>query len=85
MDYGKGKEEQRDAEPSTEDLFRYLDSQIPWPVSEEGLRYERCVFALMSFGSSYNDATLSMGSAWAVCIPTSKSASALLFKLVEAC
>ena len=64
MDYGKGKEEQRDAEPSTEDLFRYLDSQIPWLVSEEGLQYERCVFALMSFGSLCNDATLSMGSAW---------------------
>ena len=42
MDYGKGKEEQN-AKPSTEDLFRYLESQIPWLVSEEGLRYEVCV------------------------------------------
>ena len=42
MDYGKGKEEQH-AKPSTEDLFRYLESQIPWLVSEEGLRYEVCV------------------------------------------
>ena len=40
------------------------------------------MFALLSFGSSYNNATLSMGSAWAVCIPTSKSPS---FKSDEAC
>ena len=43
MDYGKGKEDQH-AKPSTEDLFRYLESQIPWLVSEEGLRYEVCAF-----------------------------------------
>lgn len=45
MDYGKGKEDQH-AKPSTEDLFRYLESQIPWLVSEEGLRYEVCVHIL---------------------------------------
>ena len=44
MDYGRGKEEKL-AKPSTEDLFRYLESQISWLVSEEGLRYEVCVFA----------------------------------------
>ena len=51
MDYGSGKEEKL-AKPSTEDLFRYLESQIScnfmqisWLVSEEGLRYEVCVFA----------------------------------------
>jgi hypothetical protein len=44
-DYGKGKEDQ-DAKPSAEDLFRYLESQIPWLVSEEGLQYEVCVCIL---------------------------------------
>ena len=29
MDYGRGEEGQH-AKPSTEDLFRYLESQIPW-------------------------------------------------------
>ena len=38
-DYGKGKED-RYAKPSTEDLFRYLEGQIPWLVSEDGLQYE---------------------------------------------
>lgn len=42
VDYGKGKEDQY-AKPSTEDLFRYLESQIPWLVSEDGLQYEVCV------------------------------------------
>ena len=41
-DHGKGKEDQH-ANPSTEDLFRYLEQQIPWLVSEEGLQYEVCV------------------------------------------
>ena len=42
MDYGKGKDDHL-VKPSTEDLFRYLESQIPWLVSEEGLRYEVCL------------------------------------------
>ena len=45
MDYGKGKENQH-AKPSTEDLFRYLESQIPWLGSGEGLRYEVCACVL---------------------------------------
>ena len=36
MDYGNGKEEQN-AKSSMEDLFRYLESQIPRLDSEEGL------------------------------------------------
>ena len=46
IDYGKGKEkgkEKQQAKPSTEDLFRYLESQVPWLVSEEGLQYEVCM------------------------------------------
>lgn len=47
-DYGKGKEDQQ-AKPSTEDLFHYLESQIPWLVSEDGLQYEVCVHSACVF------------------------------------
>lgn len=38
-DYGRGKEGDV-AKPTTEELFRYLEGQVPWLVSEDGLRYE---------------------------------------------
>ena len=44
-DCGEGKEDQY-AKPSAEDLFRYLESQISWLASEEGLKYEVCAFLL---------------------------------------
>jgi hypothetical protein len=39
QDYRKGKEGDA-AKPTTEELFRYLEGQVPWLVSEEGLKYE---------------------------------------------
>lgn len=38
-DFGKGRDGD-DANPTTEDLFRYLEGQIPWLASEDGLHYE---------------------------------------------
>jgi hypothetical protein len=38
-DYGKAKEGDA-AKPTTHDFFRFLESQVPWLVSEEGLEYE---------------------------------------------
>ncbi|KDR83882.1 hypothetical protein GALMADRAFT_54422 [Galerina marginata CBS 339.88] len=38
-DMGKGKEG-KDVNPATEELFRYLEGQIPWLLSENGLQYE---------------------------------------------
>lgn len=39
QDYGKRKEGDA-SKPTTEELFRYLEDQVPWLVSEEGLKYE---------------------------------------------
>jgi len=39
QDYGNGKEGDA-SKPTTEELFRYLEDQVPWLVSEEGLEYE---------------------------------------------
>lgn len=39
QDHGKGKEGES-AKPTTEELFRFLEAQVPWLVSEEGLKYE---------------------------------------------
>ena len=38
-DYRKGKEGDL-VNPTTEELFRYLEGQMPWLTSEEGLKYE---------------------------------------------
>lgn len=38
-DFGKGRDGD-DANPTTDDLFRYLEGQIPWLASEDGLHYE---------------------------------------------
>lgn len=38
-DFGKGKEASESA-PTTEELFRYLEGQIPWLLSEDGLVFE---------------------------------------------
>ena len=38
-DLGKG-EEKSNPKPTTEELFRYLESQIPWLITDEGLKYE---------------------------------------------
>jgi len=38
-DYGRGTEGD-DSKPTTEELFRYLEGQVPWLVSEDGLEYE---------------------------------------------
>jgi hypothetical protein len=38
-DLGKGKEG-NDSKPATEEVFRYLEGQIPWLVTDEGLEYE---------------------------------------------
>ncbi|KAF8812316.1 hypothetical protein BYT27DRAFT_7087553 [Phlegmacium glaucopus] len=52
-DYGKGKDDQN-AKPSTEDLFRYLESQIPWLVSEDGLHYEQKLWDTLSTCPLFN-------------------------------
>jgi hypothetical protein len=38
-DFSKDKEGSL-ANPTTEELFQYLEGQIPWLASEDGLRYE---------------------------------------------
>lgn len=38
-DFNIGKEGDL-AKPTTEELFQYLEGQIPWLVSEDGLKYE---------------------------------------------
>jgi len=40
-DFGKGKES-TDSKPTTEDLFRYLEGQLPWLLTEEGYQFEVC-------------------------------------------
>lgn len=52
-DYGKGKEDQH-AKPSTEDLFRYLESQIPWLASEDGLQSEQKLWDTLSTCPLFN-------------------------------
>ena len=42
-DIGKGKE-RNDSKPTTEKVFRYLEGQIPWLVTDEGLEYEASEF-----------------------------------------
>jgi hypothetical protein len=39
QDYAKGREGDA-SKPTTEGLFQYLEGQVPWLVSEEGLKYE---------------------------------------------
>jgi hypothetical protein len=38
-DFGKGREGDA-AKPTTHEFFQFLESQVPWLVSEEGLEYE---------------------------------------------
>lgn len=45
--FGKGKDIEL-AQPTTEDLFQYLEGQVPWLVSEEGLKYERKLWETLS-------------------------------------
>jgi len=42
-DLGKGKE-RNGSKPTTEEIFRYLEGQIPWLVTDEGLEYEASRF-----------------------------------------
>ncbi|KAG6842033.1 hypothetical protein C0991_003559 [Blastosporella zonata] len=51
--FGKGKESEA-SQPTTEDLFRYMEGQIPWLVSEEGQKYEvRKTLLLSALGSQW--------------------------------
>ncbi|KAF8165471.1 hypothetical protein B0H34DRAFT_649677 [Crassisporium funariophilum] len=61
-DFGKGKEE-KDARPSTEDLFRYLEGHVPWLVSEEGLQYEQELWDTLSTCPLFSRASPSSTSA----------------------
>ncbi|KAF8897836.1 hypothetical protein BD779DRAFT_404698 [Infundibulicybe gibba] len=51
-DLGKGKDGEA-ANPSTEDLFRYLEGHIPWLVSEEGLQFEQILWNTLSTNPSF--------------------------------
>ncbi|RDB20128.1 hypothetical protein Hypma_012766 [Hypsizygus marmoreus] len=46
-DCGKGKAHDL-ANPTTEELFRYLEGQIPWLISEEGLSHEQKLWEMLS-------------------------------------
>ena len=46
--FGKGKEHEA-SQPTTEELFRYMEGQIPWLVSEEGLKYEVRILVVVIF------------------------------------
>ncbi|KAF8076637.1 hypothetical protein FPV67DRAFT_1664894 [Lyophyllum atratum] len=50
--YGKGKDD-ADSSPTTEELFRYLEGQVPWLVSEEGLIYEQKLWDTLSTCSMF--------------------------------
>ncbi|KAH0587835.1 hypothetical protein H2248_006591 [Termitomyces sp. 'cryptogamus'] len=47
--FSKGKESEM-SQPTTEELFRYMEGQIPWLVSEEGLRYEVQILVIVTSG-----------------------------------
>ncbi|PPQ67821.1 hypothetical protein CVT26_007068 [Gymnopilus dilepis] len=43
--------------PTTEDLFRYLESQLPWLLSEDGLSYENQLWDTLSTCQSFQKVT----------------------------
>ncbi|GLB34034.1 putative peroxisomal membrane anchor protein (Pex14p) conserved region [Lyophyllum shimeji] len=45
--FGKGKDADQ-AQPTTEDLFQYLEGQLPWLVSDDGLKYEQKLWETLS-------------------------------------
>ncbi|KAG5648864.1 alpha-1,4-glucan branching enzyme [Asterophora parasitica] len=45
--FGKGKEGDL-AKPTTEELFQHLESEVPWLISEEGLKYEQKLWEALS-------------------------------------
>ncbi|CAA7259641.1 unnamed protein product [Cyclocybe aegerita] len=52
-DFGRGKDGE-DAKPMTEDLFRYLDGQIPWLLTEEGLEFEQELWDTLSTSTLFS-------------------------------
>jgi len=42
-DLGNG-EERNNSKPTTQEVFQYLEGQIPWLVTDEGLKYETSKF-----------------------------------------
>ncbi|KAG6830318.1 hypothetical protein H0H92_001253 [Tricholoma furcatifolium] len=50
--FGKGKEGDI-SKPTTEDLFLYLEGQIPWLVTEEGQKYEQKLWETLSTSSMF--------------------------------
>ncbi|TFK43662.1 hypothetical protein BDQ12DRAFT_675351 [Crucibulum laeve] len=47
IDFTKGKTG-AEANPTTEDLFRYLEGKIPWLVSDDGLKFEQQLWETLS-------------------------------------
>ncbi len=43
QEFGVGKEE-AEANPTTEDLFRLMESHVPWLLTDEGVQYEVRLF-----------------------------------------
>ncbi|KAH0587834.1 hypothetical protein H2248_006591 [Termitomyces sp. 'cryptogamus'] len=54
--FSKGKESEM-SQPTTEELFRYMEGQIPWLVSEEGLRYEDLLWQTLSTSPLFTGTT----------------------------
>ncbi|KAG6878582.1 hypothetical protein C0993_003037 [Termitomyces sp. T159_Od127] len=53
---GKGKEGEV-SQPTTEELFRYMEGQVPWLVSEEGQKYEELLWKTLSTSSLFTGTT----------------------------
>ncbi|KAG6903422.1 hypothetical protein C0995_005445 [Termitomyces sp. Mi166 len=54
--FGKGKEGEA-SQPTTEELFRYMEGQIPWLVSQEGQKYEELLWQTLSASSLFTGTT----------------------------
>ncbi|KAF9534783.1 hypothetical protein CPB83DRAFT_842935 [Crepidotus variabilis] len=52
-DFGKGRNGDG-AQPTTEDLFRYLEGQIPWLAGGDGLQYEEQLWETLSTCPLFN-------------------------------
>ncbi|KAG7449418.1 uncharacterized protein BT62DRAFT_964598 [Guyanagaster necrorhizus] len=86
QEFGVGKEE-AEANPTTEDLFRLMESHIPWLLSDEGVQYEHKLWETLTtltvFRSLPEDTHPSDNVRWTFDPPTPPVPSPLLNSLNE--